>query len=141
MLREGVQVMRQMWEQGTSTFAGEHYTTDGALCRPLPLQQGGIPLWVAGGGEKKTLRIAAEHASYPNFEGTLEGFVHKSEVLAEHCRDLGRDPATITRSANYNVVIGRDEAEVADRLAQPEGTWRPFVPGPLVRQLYPARKR
>ncbi|MFC3688943.1 LLM class F420-dependent oxidoreductase [Aquipuribacter hungaricus] len=118
MLREGVEIMRQMWEQGSSTFAGEHYRTDGALCRPLPLQEGGIPLWVAGGGERKTLRIAAEHARYTNFEGTLEGFVHKSEVLAGHCRDIGRDPATITRSANYNVVLGRDEAEVADRLAQ-----------------------
>ena len=117
MLSEGVQVMRQMWEQGTSTFTGDHYRTDGAICRPVPLQDGGIPLWVAGGGERKTLRIAAEHAAYTNFDGTLEGFTHKSEVLAGHCRELGRDFGAITRSANYNVVIGHDEAEVADRLA------------------------
>ncbi len=118
MLREGVEIMKQLWTDGESTYAGEHYRTDGALCRPLPLQDGGIPLWVAGGGEKKTLRIAAKHAAYTNFDGALEGFTHKSEVLAGHCRNLGRDFASITRSANYNVVIGRDEAEVADRLAQ-----------------------
>ena len=118
MLREGVEIMRQMWSDGSSTHAGEHYRTDGALCRPLPLQEGGIPLWIAGGGERKTLRIAAEHAAYTNFEGGLDGFVHKSEVLAGHCRDLGRDFGSITRSANYNVVIGRDAAEVADRIAQ-----------------------
>ena len=136
MLREGVEIMRQMWSEGSSTYAGEHYRTDGARCRPLPLQMGGIPLWVAGGGEKKTLRIAAEHAAYTNFEGGLEGFAHKSEVLAGHCRDLGRDFASITRSANYNVVIGRDDVEVADRLAQRRSRMQGLVsPDALEREL------
>ena len=39
------------------------------------------------------------------------------EVLAGHCRRLGRDFDAITRSSNYNIAIGRDEKEVADRLA------------------------
>src|SRR4051812_35169293 len=116
MLAEGVDIMRQAWEQGVATYAGEHYQVDGALCRPLPLQEGGIPLWIAGGGEKKTLRIAAQHASYTNFSGTVEEVQHKAEVLAGHCRDVGTDFDAITRAANYNVVIGRDEAEVQQRL-------------------------
>lgn len=116
-LDEGVQIMSQLWRDGVSTFAGKHYTTDGAIGQPLPLQEGGIPLWIAGGGEKKTLRIAAQHAQYTNFDGTLEGFTHKSQVLRGHCDDLGRDFGSIVRSANYNVVIGRDENEVAERLA------------------------
>ena len=37
-------------------------------------------------------------------------------MLAEHCRRLGRDYDAIVRSANYNVIIGRDEQEVADKL-------------------------
>lgn len=116
-LDEGVQIMTQLWTSGTSTFSGQHYTTDGAISRPLPLQEGGIPLWIAGGGEKKTLRIAAQHARYTNFDGTLEGFTHKSKILAEHCADLGRDYSSIVRSANYNIAIGRDEKEVAERIA------------------------
>jgi F420-dependent oxidoreductase-like protein len=116
MLDEGVQIMSQLWTTGTATLHGKHYDVDGAICRPLPLQEGGVPMWIAGGGEKKTLRIAAQHAAYTNFDGTLEGFQHKSEVLAGHCKDLGRDFDAITRSANYNVVIGRDEAEVQERL-------------------------
>ncbi len=126
-LAEGVQIMKQLWRDGVSTFAGEHYTTDGALCRPLPLQDGGLPLWIAGGGEKKTLRIAAEHAAYTNFDGTLAGFTRKSQILADHCRDVGRDFGEIVRSANQNIVIGRDEAEVADRLAQRRGRLGRFV--------------
>src|SRR5665647_115071 len=90
---------------------------DGALVYPQPLQKPHIPLWIAGGGEKKTLRIAAQHAQYTNFDGTPEGFAHKSAVLEGHCRDIGRDFDAITRSANYNVVIGRTEAEVEDRMA------------------------
>ena len=116
-LDEGVQIMRQAWTEGTATLKGEHYQVDGAICRPLPLQDGGIPLWIAGGGEKKTLRIAAQYAHYTNFDGSLEGFRHKSEVLAQHCQDVGTDFDAITRSANYNVVIGRDEAEVEERFA------------------------
>ena len=69
MLDEGVQIMRQLWTTGTATLDGKHYQVDGAIGRPLPLQDGGIPLWIAGGGEKKTLRIAAQYAQYTNFDG------------------------------------------------------------------------
>lgn len=127
MLEEGVEIMRQAWQQGVAHFAGEHYQVDGALCHPKPLQQSGIPLWIAGGGEKKTLRIAAKRASYTNFDGSPEGFVHKSEILAEHCKDLGRDFDEIVRSANYNVVIGRNQAEIDDRLGEIENRFRPFL--------------
>ncbi|WP_130014585.1 LLM class F420-dependent oxidoreductase [Serinicoccus sediminis] len=125
-LREGVDVFRQMWTTGSATLDGEHYQVDGALCFPRPLQgstegfggspRNGIPVWVAGGGERKTLRIAAEYADATNFDGSPEGFEHKSAVLAEHCAAVGRDPEEIVRSANYNVVIGRDAGEVEQRL-------------------------
>lgn len=87
------------------------------MVQPRPLQEGGIPLWIAGGGERKTLRTAAKYADYTNFDGSPEGFTHKSEVLHRHCAEVGRDPAEITRTANYNVAIGETEREVADRLA------------------------
>ena len=125
MLEEGVQIFRDMWTKGSATLDGKHYQVDGALCAPRPLQgttlpgsaANGIPMWIAGGGEKKTLRIAARYADYTNFDGSPEGFAHKSEVLKQHCADLGRDFGSIVRSANYNVVIGANEKEVKDRLA------------------------
>lgn len=117
MLDESVHIMREAWSVGEVTFHGEHYRMDGAIVQPRPLQTGGIPLWIAGGGERKTLRTAARYADYTNFDGTPEGFAHKSEVLRQHCADLGRDPSEITRSANYNVAIAETEREVEDRLA------------------------
>ncbi len=124
MLREGLDIFRQAWTTGSATLDGRYYQVDGALCAPQPLQGGAypgssrnrIPIWVAGGGERKTLRIAAEYADYTNFDGTPETFTAKSEILAGHCRDVGRDFDEIVRSANYNVFIGRDQAEVDDRL-------------------------
>lgn len=122
-LREGVEIFRQMWTTGSATLDGTHYQVDGALCYPQPLQgtslpgsrANGIPIWIAGGGEKVTLRIAAEYADYTNFDGTPETFAAKSDILRGHCEDVGRDYGTIVRSADYNIFIGRDEREVEER--------------------------
>jgi F420-dependent oxidoreductase-like protein len=127
-LDEGVQIMRQLWTTGTATLSGKHYQVDGAIGRPLPLQPGGIPLWIAGGGERKTLRIAARFAKYTNFAGEPEDFQHKSEILKAHCVDVGTDFAAITRSSNFNVVIGANEREVADKLASIRARITSLVP-------------
>jgi F420-dependent oxidoreductase-like protein len=128
MLEEGVEIMRQLWTQGTAKLDGTHYQVDGAISRPLPPQDGGIPLWIAGGGEKKTLRTAAKYAQYTNFDATPETFAHKSAVLEQHCKDLGRDFGEITRSANYNVVIGDTDQDVKDKLAWIRSHYEPLVP-------------
>lgn len=126
-LDEGIQIMRQAWTTGTATLDGKHYQVDGAIVRPLPLQDGGIPIWVAGGGEKVTLRIAAKYANYTNFDGSPDVFRHKSAVLRQHCDDQGTDFAAITRSSNFNMVIGATEAEVADRLRILDERVRPYL--------------
>ena len=127
MLEEGVQIFRRAWTEGTVSFEGKRYQADRAIVEPKPLQEGGIPLWIAGGGEKVTLRIAARYARYTNFDGTLEGFTRKSAQLAEHCRDVGTDFDAIVRSANYNVAIGETEAEVERRLETLMARLEPLV--------------
>ena len=75
-------------------------------------------MWIAGGGEKVTLRIAARYADYTNFFGDVEQFRHKDAVLRRHCAALGRDSEEIVRSTDLNIFIGRTEAEVDERLEQ-----------------------
>ncbi|MCH5643219.1 MULTISPECIES: LLM class F420-dependent oxidoreductase [unclassified Gordonia (in: high G+C Gram-positive bacteria)] len=125
-LDEGVQIMRRAWADGRATFAGKHYTVDDAICAPRPTN-GSIPLWIAGGGERKTLRIAAQHADYTNFDGTPDGFAHKSQVLQQHCADIGRDFDAITRSANYNVILAESAAEVDRKLDDLQATYAKTV--------------
>ena len=127
-LDEGVQIMRDAWRDGKVSFAGKHYQVDGAIVAPKPLQDNGIPLWIAGGGEKKTLRIAAKYAQYTNFTGESAGFAHKSDVLAGHCRDVGTDFDAIVRSANVNATVGSSEADVKDRLQRIRDRMVGYVP-------------
>lgn len=117
-LDEGVQIMRDAWRDGKVSFKGKHYQVDGAIVAPKPLQDGGLPMWIAGGGEKVTLRIAAKYAQYTNFTAEPEGFARKSQILADHCRDVGTDYDAIVRSANFQCVVGDSEAEVKDRVAK-----------------------
>jgi F420-dependent oxidoreductase-like protein len=125
-LREGVEIMDQAWSTGRATLDGKHYQVDGALVQPRPLQDG-IPFWIAGGGEKVTLKIAAKRASYTNFAGSLEEFDHKSEILRGHCDTIGRDFSSITRSSNFNTIVGATEGEAAERLAAVIARLRPHV--------------
>lgn len=127
MLREGVEIMNQAWTTGTATLDGKHYQVDGAIVRPLPLQEGGIPMWVAGGGEKVTLKVAAKYGAYTNFNGSLEEWDRKSEILRGHCDALGRDFGSITRSANFNTIVGETETEASDRLAAVKARLLPHV--------------
>lgn len=133
-LREGVEIFRQAWTTGSATLNGKHYQVDGAIVRPLPVQEAGIPLWIAGGGEKVTLRIAARYAQYTNFVGDPEGFAHKSELLRGHCADLGTDFDAITRSSNFNAAVGATEAEVRERLEALIARWTPFLGADKARQ-------
>ena len=116
MLDEGVQIMCDAWRDGRVSLHGKHYQVDGAIIAPKPLQDGGPPLWIAGGGEKVTLKIAAKYAQYTNFTSEPDGFAHKSQVLEGHCKNVGTDYGSIVRSANFNAVVGTAEADVAERV-------------------------
>lgn len=119
-LREGVEIFRQMWTTGSATLDGKYYQADGALCFPQPLQTTSpvnrIPIWVAGGGEKVTLKIAAKYADYTNYFGDPEQFAAKTEILKKHCADVGRDFDEITLTGNTNVIIADNQAELDEKL-------------------------
>ena len=115
-LGEAVQIIKKMWLEDEATFEGEHFSIAGAINRPKPLQKPHPPLWIAGGGEKKTLRVVAEHADYSNFGAEPEVFAHKSSVLQGHCEAIGRDFSEIGRTAIHHVVLGETEADVAAKV-------------------------
>jgi F420-dependent oxidoreductase-like protein len=127
-LREAIEVMKLLWTQDEVHYEGRHYRLQGAICRPRPLQQPHPPIWVAGGGEQLTLKVAAKHATHTNFGPTPEAFAHKSEVLAAHCREAGTDFDAIVRSVNLFVVCRDTEREVADALGEIKSRYLRVVP-------------
>jgi len=126
-LEEGVQIMKRMWTEDVVHFEGHHYQLKGAICRPKPLQQPHVPIWVAGGGEQLTLRTAARHAQYTNFGNDLEQFIHKSGILEEHCRREGTNYEAIVRSSNFSIICAETESEVEEKLAWLKHKYLGFV--------------
>jgi F420-dependent oxidoreductase-like protein len=117
-LSEAVQIIVSMWTQQETTFEGEHYRVFGAVNQPKGVQQPHIPLMIAGGGEKVTLRLVAQYADACNIMDSPEVLKRKYAVLERHCREVGRDYNAITRTTT-TVVIMRDSDAEACALVPP----------------------
>ena len=110
-LAEAAPAVRSLLDGGEVTSSpGGRYAFDHLRLAPGPAQER-IPLVVGGSGERKTLRIVAEHADIWNAFGLPEELVHKDEVLRRHCDDVGRNSDEIERSVGCKVTIRSTEAE------------------------------
>ncbi len=120
VLEETLVVVKRLWTEETVSFDGDHVHLDGAYCDPKPVQR--LPeIWVGGGGERVTLRIAAEHADKTNWQVGLDEFLHKSRVLREHCERVGRDFDTIVRTHGPDCRLFDSEADLRRWLNSPAG--------------------
>ena len=137
VLEETIVAIKRLWTDETVTFEGKYLHLDGAYCDPKPLQQ--LPeVWVGGGGERVTLRIAAEHADATNWQVGLDEFVHKSEVLRKHCEDIGRDFDSIVRTHGPDCRLFDSEQDLARWLDSPGGgnLWSRGDPEGYVRENF-----
>jgi F420-dependent oxidoreductase-like protein len=121
VLDEAVQVIPRLWSDETVDFAGTHLTFDGAYCDPKPVRSPRPPIWIGGGGEQVTLRIAAQHADATNWQVGLDALVRKSEILAKHCATVGRDFDEIVRTHGPDCRLFETEADLRSWLDQPDG--------------------
>jgi F420-dependent oxidoreductase-like protein len=117
-LDEACQVVRGLFTESKSTFAGKYYQLNDASLEPKPVQRP-LPLLIGGGGEKVTLRITARYADEWNVWGTPTTLRHKMAILDRHCATVGRDPRTIQRSAVALLFMSDDPAFVERMRARP----------------------
>jgi F420-dependent oxidoreductase-like protein len=109
-LDEACQVMKLLFTVERATFAGARYTLRDAISNPKPVQRPYPPFGIGGRGERKTLRVIAQHADVWNAPGGEPDEVARlAGVLDRHCADIGRDPAEIRRSVQIRYT-GDDDA-------------------------------
>lgn len=94
LLEDALELLPLLWGPGAPRFEGRTVTVAEAICYPRPIQER-IPILVGGSGERRTLRLAAQHADACNLFGEPDEVRHKVEVLRRHCADVGRDPAEV----------------------------------------------
>jgi F420-dependent oxidoreductase-like protein len=108
MLEESVQCVRLLLREEVADFKGEYFALNEARCEPKPVQSE-LPIWIGGGGEKRTLRIAAEHADAWNVPFVSpDEFARKRGVLHRHCEAVGRNPSSITCAVNVGLAFSDD---------------------------------
>jgi len=112
-LEEALHICRAMFREEHPTFEGRYYRIKDAYNVPRPVQSGGPPILVGGGGERRTLRLVATYADLCNITGDVATVRHKVGVLRAHCEAVGRDPAEITVSRLSTLVLTQSAEETA----------------------------
>lgn len=108
-LDEACQIIKSLFSQSATTFDGKYYQLEAATLEPKPVQAN-VPLLIGGGGEKVTLKITAKYADEWNVWGEPDLLRHKMSILDQHCKDVGRNPADIQRSAVALMFLSDDQA-------------------------------
>jgi len=117
MLEEGLQIVRSLLREPSTTFKGQHYTVEGAVCSPKPVNPK-LRIWVGGRGEKRTPALAARYADGFNVPYlSPEEYRLRLETLDRACEKIGRDPAEITRTINLGFYMGANEKSAAKNAA------------------------
>ena len=123
MLDEAATIIRGMLTEERTTFHGKHFSVDDASCLPRPVQQR-LPIWIGGVGEKRTLRLVAQHADgwnaayiapaqYKRLNGVLDGW----------CDRRQRDPKEIKRGVNLMFNLATDAKGVAAESERLKKDW------------------
>jgi alkanesulfonate monooxygenase SsuD/methylene tetrahydromethanopterin reductase-like flavin-dependent oxidoreductase (luciferase family) len=121
-LEEAIRILRGLWGQGPVPPPGPHFGVDASPFTTPPVQRPGIPLMIAGGGTRVTLRQVAQFADASNFgehdwTGGVRGdaqLAERLDALQRHCAALGRPAETVLRTHTTVPLI---LAETSDDIA------------------------
>ena len=115
-LEEAVEICKGMFTSERTTYTGKQFKVEDVLNSPLPVQRP-PPIMVGGGGERRTLKIAARHADISHFfAGDLPTLEQKLRVLRKHCETVNRDFDGIRKGTSASVILGRNDGETESKL-------------------------
>jgi F420-dependent oxidoreductase-like protein len=111
LLEDALELLPALWAPEQAPFAGKALTVDETVCNPRPLQEH-VPIVVGGGGERRTLKLAAQFADACNIIGDADAAAAKITVLRKHCRTVGRDPDSVLVTTLTPALVGSSTEEV-----------------------------
>ena len=120
-LDEALTIIRKMWTEARTSYAGKYFSVTDVELGPLPVQKPHPPIWVGGGGEKLLLRVVAKHADVWDVWCSPEQYRRKLEILGQHCDAVGRKMSSIRLSVSPEVFIDKKSDEAIRRAR--ESTW------------------
>jgi F420-dependent oxidoreductase-like protein len=141
-LAEQLEIVTRSWQDGGFSYSGEHWSVVDLDARPKPVQSP-LPLLMGGGAMPRSAALAARYAAeYNVVHASPEDAAAARGRLAMACREAGRDPATLRFSVMHGLLIGADEAELAERarrlggsLDDLRGSWIAGTPDEVVARL------
>jgi F420-dependent oxidoreductase-like protein len=111
-LGEALTIAKLMFTQDRPSFEGKYYRISRALNVPRPVQPGGPKILVGGGGERRTLRLLAEHGDIGHwFGGNLDDLKRKKKVFEEHCAAVNRNPSEVLLTVGLTLVLAENEKD------------------------------
>jgi alkanesulfonate monooxygenase SsuD/methylene tetrahydromethanopterin reductase-like flavin-dependent oxidoreductase (luciferase family) len=101
-----------MFAQDRPSFEGTYYKIDRALDVPRPVQAGGPKILIGGTGERRTLRLLAQHGDIGHwFAGPIEELNRKKQIFLEHCEAVKRDPSEVQLTLGVTLVLVENEKD------------------------------
>lgn len=124
-LEDWIVALRRLFAGEAVTVEGHHVRLRDAVCDPPPIQPA-LPIWVGGGGERRTLPLAGRLADGWNVPmATVDDFRRKAAVVAGAAADAGRDPAAVERSVGVGLCW--DERRLPERFGARHQVLRPAI--------------
>jgi F420-dependent oxidoreductase-like protein len=111
-LDEALTIAKLMFTQDRPSFEGEYHKIDHALNVPRPVQPGGPKILIGGTGERRTLRLLAQHGDIGHwFGGPIEDLKRKKQIFEEHCEAVKRDPSEVLLTLGVTLVLAENEKD------------------------------
>jgi alkanesulfonate monooxygenase SsuD/methylene tetrahydromethanopterin reductase-like flavin-dependent oxidoreductase (luciferase family) len=143
MLEDQLAVLHGLWGEPVGwSYDGHQVTIRDAQFHPKPVDVPGRPrtpiggarprILVGGSGSPRSYRLAARYADEFNLSSSGPDRAREAFAAVDAaCAAIGRDPSTLARSTMAGVLIGRTEAEMAERTraavrafgTEDDGTW------------------
>ena len=111
-LDEALTIAKLMFTQDRPSFEGTYYKIDRALNVPRPVQRGGPKILIGGAGERRTLRLLAQHGDIGHwFGGPIDELKRKKQIFEEHCGAVNRDPSEVLLTLGIGLVLVENEKD------------------------------